>query len=106
MSNYSKLTISYSVTTSSAGAGHNPTRRLYVMANTTNAFVGDFGTRSDAYEGPPTNVNYSKTYCSGANNVSGWQPQNLDANTSYTQTIDISGWDRHTEDRIVWSMWL
>lgn len=97
LSQWSTLTVTYTVTESTQSSGVNPVRIFYVMANSSNNFSADWNHRTDMYgdnvSGPGTS--YYKMYLSGYADYYGqsyYVEPNLDKGKTYTQTIDISSW--------------
>lgn len=86
LGDYSTLKFTVNVSTSTNVSGNNANRKLYVMANASNTFTGDFSTRTDSAggEGNSPGTTYYKIFPS---------PKVSDLNTgTRTITIDISSW--------------
>ena len=88
-SEYSKLTINYTVTTSNKSSGYDAKRYFVIMANGTNTYTADFSTRTDIYTPSSPRTSFYKIYPSGDGSAA--RPVVIDVGT-YTQEIDISGW--------------
>lgn len=91
LSQYSTLSVTYTVTASSKPAGYDWVQRFYVLANGSNTFSADFSMRSDLYNvSTLPRTSYYKIYSKGGGNSI---HMDLTAGSTYTQTIDISGWN-------------